>query len=134
MAGRRLDLDIGQQAEFATQRRSFGKAGNALAVAGIEREENGIGRFADRAAAVGRAFQRFVVDQDRRAVRREHHVELDRPVAEPGRQPDSGQRVFRRQRAAAAMGNPARQRRHAHQKGWDLLHCRMRGQVGIAAA
>ena len=50
----------------------------ALAATGIEREENGSGGSADLAATVGRAFQRFVMDQDRRPVGREHHVELDR--------------------------------------------------------
>ena len=121
MAGRRLDLDIGQQAEFAAQRGGFGKAGNAFAIAGIERKEmrhRGVSQT--RPHAIGGALQRFIVNQDRRAIRREHHIELDRPVAKPGRQPDSGQRVLRSQRAAAAMGEPARQRRQAHQKGCAL--------------
>ena len=42
MAGRRLDLDIGQQAEFAAQRSGLGKTGKTLALAGIERKQNGI--------------------------------------------------------------------------------------------
>jgi hypothetical protein len=40
MAGRRLDLDVGQQTEFAAQGGGLGKTRDALAVTGIEREKD----------------------------------------------------------------------------------------------
>ena len=80
-----------------------------LVAAGIETPQHLVRRGADGTDAIRRTFERFVVNQPRRAVGRQHDVELDGAKPQRLRNAQPGQGILRRQRAAAAVGEDARQ-------------------------
>ena len=61
------------------------------------------------AVTVGGAVEGVVMHEDGHAIRSQLDVELDPGVTEAGRQPQAGQRVLRGQRAAAPVGQQARE-------------------------
>src|SRR5712691_2498555 len=81
---RRLDLDVGPQAELDAQLPGLLERGHALAAvfgaepgAGVQAREPRVRRGGHGAPPVGGALERLVVDQHRDLVGRKHDVELD---------------------------------------------------------
>jgi hypothetical protein len=105
-----LDLDVGPEPQFAAQARGLLERWNGLAVSRVQPREYGVRSAGDAATAVRRALERLVVNQHRRAVAREHDVELDALEPERRAEPDCAQRVLRRERAAAAVREDLRTR------------------------
>ena len=95
----RFDLDVGPNPELAAE------PGRVLKARDIELLELPVRRDRDLAFDPGRALERLVVDQDRRAVAGQHYVELDAAKAERRREPNCGERVLGGERPAAAVGD-----------------------------
>ena len=107
-----LDLDVDRQAQLQRQGQHLVQGRHPLAAefgrefpAGIQhphRREVGIG---DRAAAVGGAVQRVVMDHHRHPVAGQLDVELDHLDAQRGGLAERGQGVLRRMGRGAAMAD-----------------------------
>ena len=110
-----FDFDVGGDTILCAARGGLGERRQARTGelraepgAGIERGQLVPRVFSSGAMTVGRAFQCVVVQQKELVVSGELGVELDHAVAVAHACVETGQRVLRRQRAAAAMRNQPR--------------------------
>ena len=89
---------------------------------------------AEHLARIGGPLQRRVVQQERHAVGRQLDVAFEHPVAVAGADPERSQRVFRRQLAGAAVGNPAGIRPGFHSVKGVCRFRRRTSATGLRAA
>src|SRR5437588_3044183 len=99
---RRFDLDVRPNPELAAEPGRIPKARD------IELLEFRVRRKRNLSLDPGRALERLVVDQDRRAVPGQHDVELNAAEAERRPEPNCGERVLGGERPAAAVSDDSR--------------------------
>src|SRR5882762_4288940 len=114
---RRLDLDVGPEAELGAQLSCLLERGHALTAvfraepsAGVQARESCVGCRGDAAPSIRSAIQGFVMDEQGDFVRREHYVELHAAKTHCRRLANTRQGVLGRERAAAPMDHYPRMR------------------------
>src|SRR6185437_7317075 len=124
---RRLQLDHRAEIELAQEVDRLLEARHGLADeigaeprAGVEAPDLVEGQRGGGAAAIRRAVERIVMQENTAAVAREPHIELDPSHVQRGCDTETGKRVLRRRQRRAAMANdtrPARRRLGARRHG-----------------